>query len=884
VERDERDVAGEPSTRPRQHLRDERFRRHGGLAGDPCSAAVGVVGAGLTAAGSHHTHQITTGTPVDIGSANAAGAGTALARHNHVHRHGSHTDPTNHALADNSNAGFMSPAQVAKLAGIEAGAQVTTFARVAAALAAATSDIDVNGYKITGLGAGTAPSDAVNVAQLTAAMMGFDLKVEARGASLGNQSLSGPLTEDGITYADGDRYLAKDQTDPTENGLYLVDTGAGWVRTTDADVDAEVTPGLFVFVLEGTVNARTGWALLEAGPYVLGTTALSFTQMFGPGAVIAGAGLTQTGNTINVVAADGSISVGANSLAVGVISDAQHGTRGGGTTHAAAVASGAAGFITGADQAKLNGIEAGAQVTSFARVAAALAAAAADIAVNGVKITGLADGTNPQDAVTLAQLTATAYGFDWKVEVRGASTANAALSGALTDDGVTYVTGDRFLAKNQSTPSQNGIWVVNTAGAWARAADADSSAEVTPGLFVFVIEGTVNAKTGWALLAAGPYVLGTTALTFTQIFGPGTIIAGAGLTQTGNTIDVVANADGSISVQANDIKVGVLATDIQHGARGNGNLHTVADATHDGFMPQAHWSLVNGATASPTANTLRKGGASGELLGVWFAPSASGMPSLGIYRGAATATLLAVAGASSGDHKIIQTASDEITLGDNAKTAAIYTDVIAGALVRVRINTISFLSVAEDITSFGPGTDSGHGERVLGIAKATTNPTADIASDSFVLYGEVVTGDARVWTHGGVNWTLAPAATGSVATSTQCDIEKKLARTQTTDGRTLTIWSYIPPATASVRARVHVMGRHSDLWISKIRELRINLSAGAPTLTVDTIGTDINTFGGTVALAYAWASGAIKVLATGDSTPNTVDWLVNVEVLETWIP
>lgn len=61
-------------------------------------------------------------------------------------------------------------------------------------------------------------------------------------------------------------------------------------------------------------------------------------------------------------------------------------------------------------------------------------------------------------------------------------------------------------------------------------------------------------------------------------------IAGNGLTKSGNTINVVANADGSIVSNADDIQIGTLATDGQHGNRGGGNLHAVATQSVAGFL------------------------------------------------------------------------------------------------------------------------------------------------------------------------------------------------------------------------------------------------------------------------------------------------------------
>ena len=67
------------------------------------------------------------------------------------------------------------------------------------------------------------------------------------------------------------------------------------------------------------------------------------------------------------------------------------------------------------------------------------------------KIINLADGTNPSDAVTKAQLDAIARGLDWKNSVRVATTANITLSAAQTIDGISVVAGDRVLVKDQSS-------------------------------------------------------------------------------------------------------------------------------------------------------------------------------------------------------------------------------------------------------------------------------------------------------------------------------------------------------------------------------------------------------------------------------------------------
>ena len=74
---------------------------------------------------------------------------------------------------------------------------------------------------------------------------------------------------------------------------------------------------------------------------------------------------------------------------------------------------------------------------------------------------------------------------------------NLDLTGAETLDGIAVVTGDRVLVKDQTTATQNGIYVVNSSGAWTRATDADTAAEVTLGACVWVWKGSIQHDSVW---------------------------------------------------------------------------------------------------------------------------------------------------------------------------------------------------------------------------------------------------------------------------------------------------------------------------------------------------------------------------------------------------
>jgi hypothetical protein len=148
------------------------------------------------------------------------------------------------------------------------------------------------------------------------------------------------------------------------------------------------------------------------------------------------------------------------------------------------------------------------------------------VAKTGDTMTGLlvlsADPSAALGAATKQYVDAAGSNVGWKRPVRVASTANVTISGpGAAIDGVTLSNGDRVLLKDQSTGSQNGIYVFNgAASAMTRAADANTDGLMEPGLRVGVVSGTVNAGRLYYLATAGPITVGTTALTFTNPLAP----------------------------------------------------------------------------------------------------------------------------------------------------------------------------------------------------------------------------------------------------------------------------------------------------------------------------------------------------------------------------
>jgi hypothetical protein len=155
------------------------------------------------------------------------------------------------------------------------------------------------------------------------------------------------------------------------------------------------------------------------------------------------------------------------------------------------------------------------------------------------------------DAYTKTETDTLLQGLDPKASVRAATTANITLSGTQTIDGVALIAGDRVLVKNQSTTSQNGVYIV-AAGSWTRATDMNSWAEV-PGAYMFVEEGSTQADFAFVCTSNAGGTLDTTGIDFVQFNGAGGITAGTGIVKSGNTISVSTELAGYHSNATNGI-------------------------------------------------------------------------------------------------------------------------------------------------------------------------------------------------------------------------------------------------------------------------------------------------------------------------------------------
>lgn len=255
------------------------------------------------------------------------------------------------------------------------------------------------------------------------------------------------------------------------------------------------------------------------------------------------------------------------------------------------------------------------------------------------------DPSNALHAASKQYVDSRAAGMAWKDPVRAATTANITLSGTQTIDTVALIAGDRVLVKDQTTASQNGIYVV-AAGAWSRSTDTLAS-----GISVWVNEGTTNLDTAYTLITNGAIVVGTTSLAFSQTGGITSTLAGNGLVKNGQVIDVNADTTNDFTFATDQMQLKAIGTGYASGVykvtidtKGRITAATAAVASDVGAqasnaqLTSLAGLATNGIIARTAANTLtaRSITSAGGTMTVTNGDGVSGNPSIDQASGVCT--------------------------------------------------------------------------------------------------------------------------------------------------------------------------------------------------------------------------------------------------------
>ena len=325
---------------------------------------------------------------------------------------------------------------------------------------------------------------------------------------------------------------------------------------------------------------------------------------------------------------------------------------------------------------------------------------------------------NGNDVVNKTYLDFYATGISWKQPVLCGTTANITLSGLQTLDGITVIAGSRVLVKNQTTTSQNGIYLAS-ATAWSRAPDADTWDELVSAL-VFVESGSTLAGSAWYCTIQRGGTLGTTAITWSNFSVAANYTAGTGLTlssyqfsitNTGvtpaaygsasKTLTATVNAQGQLTALAD---TNIAITNAQVSGLGtmstqNANSVTITGGTING-------TAIGGTTAAAVNATTFTGAGTG-LTGTATSLSIGG--NAATATSATTATNLAGGAAGSVPYQSASSTTALLPAGSNGQVLTLASGIPSWATP----TTGTVTSVAQSFTggiisvSGSPVTSSG---------------------------------------------------------------------------------------------------------------------------------------------------------------------------------
>lgn len=207
---------------------------------------------------------------------------------------------------------------------------------------------------------------------------------------------------------------------------------------------------------------------------------------------------------------------------------------------------------------------------------------------------------------TTASLTAT---YDNGVSGVDASLTNSGAQAALQIDGVDVDVNDRILVKNQASSLQNGIYVVTVVGTAAtnwvmvRATDYDEASEIQEDDVILVNQGTTYAGLAFQESSPGPFVIGTSDITFAPFSSSGSTFDWFVITDTSE--QMTAN-NGYISNSASLVSLALptssaIGAEIKIVGQGVGGWKIIQSTLQQVIIGNASSTIGSGGSIASTA-------------------------------------------------------------------------------------------------------------------------------------------------------------------------------------------------------------------------------------------------------------------------------------------
>ena len=213
----------------------------------------------------------------------------------------------------------------------ESGATARTSLGLGTIATQAANSVAITGGSITGMSAPSGSSDVTTKSYVDDLVTGLKTRIITRVATTANINLSNALengdTLDGITLATGNKVLVKDQTDATENGIYVVPSSGAASRDSDFNTVAELA-GQLVIVQEGSTNADRIYLCTTDNSGTIGSVNITFSRVTPSftgtvtSVAVADSGSSEFTVTGSPITTSGTINLAVNSINVSKITDA----------------------------------------------------------------------------------------------------------------------------------------------------------------------------------------------------------------------------------------------------------------------------------------------------------------------------------------------------------------------------------------------------------------------------------------------------------------------------------------------------------------------------------------------------------------------------------